>query len=136
MATLSRDCGVNSESNHCQMQGNPGISEITRGKFFFLKRAKNRYVRIIPRKTYIDLVFITRTLCIRLCQGRIFCYFWSLAVVSLQNGPQIPLLLCLFRCLKPIRCLKLWIILPSTCLGALKFSQKVYLCMTYAVFKL
>ena len=45
-------------------------------------------------------------------------------------------ILCLFRCLKPIRCLKLWIILPSTCLGALEFSQKVYLCITYVVFKL
>ena len=42
-------------------------------------------------------------------------------------------LLCLFRSLKPIRCLKLWIILPSTYLGALKFSQKVYLCMTSVV---
>ena len=41
MATLSRDCGVNS-SNHCQMQGSPGIAEITRGRFFFFKAGQKQ----------------------------------------------------------------------------------------------
>ena len=41
MATLSRDCGVNS-SNHCQMQGSPGISEITRGRFNFFKAGQKQ----------------------------------------------------------------------------------------------